>query len=413
MVKEGKSAAVPRLRFPEFRGRGEWSVDTLADVADFVNERGALSRVSTADYVSTENFLPDYGGVVAASKLPAVGSIARYRVGDVLISNIRPYLKKVWYADRDGGASNDVVVLRAKGALSRGFLASVLKSDAFITYVMQGARGVKMPRGDVASMRQYPVSHPDVSEQQKIADCLTSLDELITAQGRKVEALKTYKRGLMQQLFPREGETLPRLRVPEFASSSIWHSQKIASLLSKVSFAVSVEPEKFYREIGIRSHGKGIFHKKPVRGKVIGEKRVFQVVQDALVLNIVFAWEQAVATTSEKEVGMIASHRFPMYVAKPGKCDVEYVKGFFLTNKGKRLLGVASPGGAGRNKTLGQKEFENLEIALPVSVDEQTRIANCISSFDTKISIESDKLESLKTHKRGLMQQLFPSPVEA
>jgi type I restriction enzyme S subunit len=140
---------------------------------------------------------------------------------------------------------------------------------------------------------------------------------------------------------------------------------------------------------------------------------VFHVVQDALVLNIVFAWEQAVATTSEKEVGMIASHRFPMYVAKPGKCDVEYVKGFFLTNEGKRLLGVASPGGAGRNKTLGQKEFENLEIALPVSVDEQTRIANCISSFDTKITIESNKLESLKTHKRGLMQQLLPSPVEA
>src|SRR5206468_2569473 len=116
---------------------------------------------------------------------------------------------------------------------------------------------------------------PKTPEQHKIADCLTSLDELIAAQGRKVEALKTYKRGVMQQLFPREGETLPLLRFPEFASTSSWHSQKISSLLSKASNAVNIEPEANYREIGIRSHGNGVFHKEPVRGKAIGEKRVF------------------------------------------------------------------------------------------------------------------------------------------
>lgn len=106
---------------------------------------------------------------------------------------------------------------------------------------------------------------------------------------------------------------------------------------------------------------------------------------------------------------MIASHRFPMYVAKSGKCDVRFVKDFFLTKEGKRLLGVASPGGAGRNKTLGQKEFENLEIALPVAVEEQTRIADSLSLCSSKIAIESGKLEALKIHKVGLMQQLFPS----
>jgi type I restriction enzyme, S subunit len=73
-------------------------------------------------------------------------------------------------------------------------------------------------------------------------------------------------------------------------------------------------------------------------------------------------------------------------------------------------LGVASPGGAGRNKTLGQKEFENLEIALPASIDEQTRIANCLSSLDSDIAAESKKLDTLKVHKKGLMQQLFPVP---
>lgn len=408
MGQEGKKALVPRLRFPEFREGGNWSVDPLAEVANVVSEKVPLLGISTVEYVSTENLLADYGGVVEAPKLPTVSAVTRYQDGDVLISNIRPYLRKIWHADRNGGASNDVIVVRAKTALSGSFLASVLKSDAFIGYVMAGAKGVKMPRGDVDSMRQYPITHPCDREQQKIADCLTSLDEVIATQGRKVEALKIYKRGLIQQLFPREGETHPSLRFAKFASASPWKSQKVSSLLSKASYSVSVEPDATYREIGIRSHGKGIFHKEPVLGEVIGEKRVFYVVQHALVLNIVFAWEQAVATTSKREEGMIASHRFPMYVAKPGMCDVRYVKEFFLTNAGKHLLGVASPGGAGRNKTLGQREFENLEIALPVSIDEQKQIADCLASLDTEVAFEFQKLDALKTHKRGLMQQLFP-----
>ena len=167
-----------------------------------MNEKIPLSIISSEKYVSTENLLADYGGVVAASKLPAVGSVTRYRVGDVLISNIRPYLKKVWYADQDGGASNDVIVARAKGALSSAFLACVLGSNSFIAYVMLGARGVKMPRGDVESIRHYQVGYPGAAEQQKITDCLKSLNEVIAAQARKVAVLKTHKSGLMQALFP-------------------------------------------------------------------------------------------------------------------------------------------------------------------------------------------------------------------
>ena len=110
---------------------------------------------------------------------------------------------------------------------------------------------------------------------------------------------------------------------------------------------------------------------------------------------------------------MIASHRFPMYVAKTNKSDVNYIKYFFLTGKGKHLLGLASPGGAGRNKTLGQKEFDKLELLLPEKVEEQTRIAECLSSLDALINAQTQKIETLKTHKQGLMQQLFPSSNEA
>lgn len=400
MAKEGKTAVVPRLRFPEYRNSEEWKRKPLSAVLDY--ERPEKYIVSDTAYQASG--VP----VLTANKSFVLGytheTTGIFTDTPVVIFDDFTTDKK--YVDFPFKVKSSAIkILRVKGDDSLKLIFELMGSIKFDPK--------EHKRYYISEYQNLEIALPNGAEQQKIADCLSSLDELIAAQGRKVEALKTYKRGLMQQLFPREGETLPRLRFPEFASTGSWHTQKIASLLSKASISANVEPDQMYREIGIRSHGKGIFHKEPTLGKVIGEKRVFQVVQDALVLNIVFAWEQAVATTTKNEIGMIASHRFPMYVAKPGKCDVEYVKGFFLTKEGKRLLGVASPGGAGRNKTLGQKEFENLEIALPVSVDEQTRIANCLSSLDTKITIESDKLESLKAHKQGLMQQLFPSLEEA
>ena len=98
-------------------------------------------------------------------------------------------------------------------------------------------------------------------------------------------------------------------------------------------------------------------------------------------MNIVFAWEQAVAKTTEKETGMIASHRFPMYSPVETQSDLDYLLQFFLTRKGKSLLELASPGGAGRNKTLGQKEFENLKFLVPNDA-EQTKIASFITAID-------------------------------
>jgi len=193
---------VPKLQFPEFRDADGWDVAALGEVAEFVNERISLGRVELEKYISTENILPDFGGVIRASKLPTTGSVTRFKPNDTLVSNIRPYLKKVWVSDRDGGASNDVIVIRAKHKLLTQYLPFLLKNDAFIDYVMTAAKGVKMPRGDIGSMKEYSAFYPSKPEQQKIASCLTSLDNLITAQSAKLSALKTHKKGLMQQLFP-------------------------------------------------------------------------------------------------------------------------------------------------------------------------------------------------------------------
>lgn len=195
---------VPKYRFKEFEKDGEWVEDKLVEIAVFVNEKLQLENVSINSYVSTENLLSDYAGVSIASKLPASGNFTKYRNGDVLISNIRPYLKKVWLADKDGACSNDVIVIRAKTKVTDIFLSCLLKNGLFISYIMKGAEGVKMPRGDKDSIREYPISYPrEKGEQQKIAACLTSLDVLITAQAEKIAQLKLHKKGLMQGLFPK------------------------------------------------------------------------------------------------------------------------------------------------------------------------------------------------------------------
>lgn len=120
------------------------------------------------------------------------------------MSNIRPYLKKIWIADRSGGASNDVLVARPEKNIARGFLGQFLMSDRFIVHVMEGAKGVKMPRGDLEKIRDFEVPLPQNSEQQKIADCLGALDDLIRAREARLDTLRDHKTGLMQQLFPQE-----------------------------------------------------------------------------------------------------------------------------------------------------------------------------------------------------------------
>ena len=185
-----------------------------------------------------------------------------------------------------------------------------------------------------------------------------------------------------------------------------WAIKSLGSVLERVSDPVIPVPDVLYREIGIRSHGKGIFHKEPVFGKILGDKRVFKVHSDCFVVNIVFAWEQAVARTTAEETGMIASHRFPMYRPVDGLCDVDFLTYYFKTKKGKYLLELASPGGAGRNKTLGQTEFSRLAFSMP-SGEEQAKIAKVLSTWDKAIAVTEKLIASNKAQKEALMQDLL------
>ncbi|HHI93250.1 MAG TPA: restriction endonuclease subunit S, partial [Gammaproteobacteria bacterium] len=276
-----ENGLVPKLRFPEFRDAGEWEDAKLADkdISEFVKDRIPLEQLDIDSYISTENLLSDYAGIKAATNLPPSGSFTSFRKKDVLISNIRPYLKKVWQARIDGSASNDVIVIRAKRKIIDDFLVYILKNDDFINYVMKDAKGVKMPRGDISSIKKYPLCFPSEKEQQKIADCLSSLDDLITAHTKKHEALKAHKKGLMQQLFPAEGKTVPALRISEFEGSGEWELKPFSKYI-KLYRGSSPRPIKEYltkRENGVNwikigdTNAEGGFIIKTVSEKITRE----------------------------------------------------------------------------------------------------------------------------------------------
>lgn len=186
-----------------------------------------------------------------------------------------------------------------------------------------------------------------------------------------------------------------------------WTEYTIGECLKRVERPVDVQADEMYTQIGIRSHGKGIFYKEPVTGASLGNKAVYWVEPDCFVLNIVFAWEQAVSKTTRNEVGMIGSHRFPMYRPIDNKIDVDYLIAYMLTKRGKDLLEAASPGGAGRNRTLGQDRFMKSKLFLP-TVDEQHKIAEILATQDKIIELEQQRIEEILKIKRFFFGKMFP-----
>lgn len=185
-----------------------------------------------------------------------------------------------------------------------------------------------------------------------------------------------------------------------------WDVHMLGECLSRVEKPVEVKPNKLYTQIGIRSHGKGIFYKEPVTGAALGNKSVFWIEPDCFIVNIVFAWEQAIGKTTQSEVGMIGSHRFPMYRPVNDRVDIDYLISYFLTKRGTDILEAASPGGAGRNKTLGQDRFLKSKITLP-PIEEQRKIAAILTTQDRVIELKEKRLAEKQRQKKYLMQQLL------
>ena len=173
----------------------------LSDICYYVSSKIPVGQVQLSNYVSTENLLQNKGGLSVANKLPS-GKVTAFQAGDVLVSNIRPYFKKIWLADRSGGASNDVLVFRKlNDEIYEKYLYYILADDRFFAFSTASASGSKMPRGDKTQIMNYPVNLPPLDQQKKIADILSSLDEKIELNRRMNETLEQLGQTLFRHYF--------------------------------------------------------------------------------------------------------------------------------------------------------------------------------------------------------------------
>lgn len=178
----------------------------LADICEYAKGKVDVAILDDETYISTENMMPNKGGITSASSLPTIAQTQVFLAGDVLVSNIRPYFKKIWFAEFDGGCSNDVLVFRAKDGVSKRFLYYVLSDDTFFDYSMATSKGTKMPRGDKAAIMKYEVPDFTYEEQEKIAGVLEALDRKIQLNTEINENLEQQAGALYQSFFsPKSG----------------------------------------------------------------------------------------------------------------------------------------------------------------------------------------------------------------
>ena len=297
-----------------------------------------------------------------------------------------------------------------------GFRTYVLNNQQVIRELRRLATGTSVYGVSKTNLAKVNIPLPPLCEQHSIAQILGLMDTAINENNQLIFQKELRKKWLMQNLLSGKRRIKKYIKNEECKKTSLgelptdWKLHFIKNILKPVRRSLIPNQVELYQQIGIRSHTKGIFYKEKVAGATLGGKSVFWIEPNCFIVNIVFAWEHAIAKTTEKEIGMIASHRFPMYKPKQGVLDLDYLLYYFKSLRGKHLLGLASPGGAGRNKTLGQSEFIKLQIPLP-SIEEQMAIVQLLQAAGNEIQLLKTKTDKLRDQKKGLMQQLLTGKI--
>ncbi|MBL8400106.1 restriction endonuclease subunit S [Accumulibacter sp.] len=277
-------------------------------------------------------------------------------------------------------------------------------------FITIGARANGSLNIDSNDLLSLPLGLPTSLEQRKIADCLSSIDDLIAGQAKKIEALKAHKKGLMQQLFPAEGETVPRLRFPEFRDATGWEQRKLEDLAKRGSGHTPSKSNAEYYGGGVKwvsladtsRLDNGLILDTAKEISELGIKHSSAVLHPAG--TVILSRDAGVGKSAVTGCPMAVSQHFIAWVCHPNKLYNWFL--YYVLQNGKPLFERIATGST--IKTIGLPFFVELRIAVP-SLYEQRRIADCLSSLDTLITTQSEKLEALKAQKQGLMQGLFPS----
>lgn len=295
--------------------------------------------------------------------------------------------------------------------LGYAFRSSYMRKK--LVFLAQGSTRFNISRGRVLDI-ELPI--PPIAEQQKIATVLTAVDDKLDVIARQIETAQTLKQGLIQTLFNRgvgtqdaNGEWVPHTKFKRISSQSVpapWNPRRLGDIAPLIRRPVEIDPDATYPELGLRSYGKGTFHKPALPGAEVGNKRLFRIKAGDLLFSNVFAWEGAVAVARPEDDGRYGSHRYITCAVDAMQADTAYLLRYLTTPAGIASLTLASPGGAGRNKTLGLGALADITIPLP-PLNEQRKIGQILEGVDAKLHVLNSKLEACEALKRGLMQKLL------
>lgn len=409
-------ALVPNLRFPEFRAANEWTPAQLTDTLLSISNGLSLSQTNqiTPFRVTRIETIADWTiDLCRIGYVDPTEDISDYKlnVGDILFSNINSvtHIGKNVIVNADMDLYHGMNLLRLVpnySAVSPQFLFYLLNTEPLRTsFKARANKAVNQASINQTEVGKTNIYLPELPEQRKIAECLSSLDELIAAERQKLDALKAHKNGLMQQLFPAEGETVPRLRFPEFHDADKWETKCISDLGRIVTGSTpSTAIPEFYG-------GERLF----VSPADISDERFIGLTHTTLTdlgfrqtrpippNSILFVCIGSIGKVAQNLVDCASNQQINAVIPNTKHCAAFLY--YTLTQVAPQMAALA-----GRHVVpiINKTAFGNVEVILPKKA-EQERIAECLSSLDESIAAQTLQIEALRAQKTGLMQQLFPS----
>ncbi|UUV20179.1 restriction endonuclease subunit S [Paenimyroides aestuarii] len=413
-----KNKLIPELRFPEFKNEGEWEYEELGKVSEIV--RGGSPR-PIQDYLTTSddglNWLkiadvPSDSKYITGTKekviKEALSSTREVNIGDLILSNSmsfgRPYILKIRTCIHDGW----IAIRKISKVTFEDYLYYFISSESSQSYFNSNAAGAAVKNLNADIIKLLPIHFPNnKKEQQKIASCLSSLDEVIAAHNQKLDLLKDHKKGLMQNLFPQEGEKVPKVRFPEFHSPLV----KVGFAdLGDIKIGLTHKPDYI-------NSGVPFLSSKNISNGYIDFTNVQYISREKF---------ESMPESTKPKLGDILFTRVGSNLGNPIVLEQDIEFGIFVSLGAFRVNKKANnfymkywmesdlfwkqvnqkvAGGAKDN--LNSTWLREFELFIP-SVEEQQKIASCLSSLDALITAQAEKIEQLKQHKKGLMQGLFP-----
>lgn len=406
----------PKLRFPEFRAAPLWDEATLGSQATFHKGRGVskaeVDPKGKRGCIRYGELYTRYGEVITE-----VYSRTNAPDTDVFLSCVNDVIIPASGETKEDIAKASCVM---KAGVALGSDLNVIRTEhngVFLSYFLNSARRraiAKVAQGDTvvhlypSQLEQITIAIPDEVEQQKIADCLSSLDELIAAEGRKLTSLRAYKKGLMQQLFPRDGESMPRLRFPRFEGKGEWAIRKLTDFIVERNEVAAADIPLFSLTI---ENGVTAKTERYERSFLVNdEENAYKVVMpNDFAFNPMNLRFGAIARHSGENVVALSKYYNIFYCDQ--SMDPRFCGFYFKTDDMVSLYDRIATGSLIEKRRVHFDRFLKLDLPFP-DLNEQQSIADCFLALDERINAQSEKLAALRTHKKGLMQQLFPSASE-